>query len=147
VSFFRQTDRTLLAGDAFVTVKQESLKAVFTQKQELHGPPMYYTPDWPAALASIALLADLEPEFAATGHGIPMHGEFLREQLRDLLAEFDRLILPTRGRYLQHPAVTDENGIVSLPPPVVNPVPKVLAAGLAVLTIAFILRNRRARST
>ncbi len=32
-------------GEAFVTVKQESLYKVLTQEQEISGPPRYFTPD------------------------------------------------------------------------------------------------------
>lgn len=43
ISLFRDEDRVLVAGDAFVTTKQESFLAVATQRPELHGPPAYYT--------------------------------------------------------------------------------------------------------
>jgi len=33
-----------VAGDAFTTTKQESLVAALTQRAEIHGPPMYFTP-------------------------------------------------------------------------------------------------------
>jgi glyoxylase-like metal-dependent hydrolase (beta-lactamase superfamily II) len=46
LSLFRDADRRLIAGDAFVTSKQESLYAVVTQEPEVHGPPAYFTPDW-----------------------------------------------------------------------------------------------------
>ena len=49
-------DRTLIAGDAFITTKQESAYAVATQRPELHGPPMYFTPDWRSA-ASISAVS------------------------------------------------------------------------------------------
>lgn len=39
VSFFREADRTLIAGDAFITTKQESALAVLAQRPEVHGPP------------------------------------------------------------------------------------------------------------
>src|SRR5699024_8536701 len=39
VSFFREKDRTLIVGDAFVTVKQDALYKVLTQEQEINGPP------------------------------------------------------------------------------------------------------------
>ena len=39
VSFFRDRDRTLLAGDAVTTTRQESIVAVVTQRREVHGPP------------------------------------------------------------------------------------------------------------
>ncbi len=59
VSLWREADRTLIAGDAFVTTRQESVYAALTQ--ELHGPPMYYTSDWEKARESLRRLAPLEP--------------------------------------------------------------------------------------
>src|SRR5690606_34164201 len=53
VSFFRDSDRALIAGDAFVTVKQEYLYKVITQEQEISGPPRYFTTDWKAAKESV----------------------------------------------------------------------------------------------
>ncbi|MDB4951611.1 MAG: yflN 1 [Gemmatimonadetes bacterium] len=116
VSLFRDEDRTLVAGDAFVTTRQESLFAALTQKPEMHGPPMYYTPDWEDARASVRRLAELEPELAATGHGIPMHGAEMRAALRRLATEFNTLARPAHGRYVGHPAVADEYGVVCVPP-------------------------------
>jgi glyoxylase-like metal-dependent hydrolase (beta-lactamase superfamily II) len=46
VSLWRESDRTLIAGDAFLTTDQESAYAVALQRPEMHGPPMYYTQDW-----------------------------------------------------------------------------------------------------
>lgn len=128
VSLFRERDRTLLAGDAVTTTKQESLMAVATQRRELHGPPAYYTQDWVSAAASVQKLAALNPEVLATGHGQPMRGSMMRDELRALAAEFERREVPSVGRYSGRPAVTDEQGIVSLPP---DPLPKVIA-GVAV---------------
>lgn len=99
-SLFRDGDRCLIAGDAFVTVKQESLYKVATQDQEVHGPPAYFTPDWEAARSSVEKLANMRPEVAATGHGTPMRGEALRRELDELARDFDRIAVPNRGRYL-----------------------------------------------
>jgi len=133
VSFFRQRDKTLVAGDAFTTVFAESGMATYTQKQEVHGPPAYFTADWDAARASVELLARMEPEVAATGHGIPMHGEALRRQMADFAARFDAVARPKTGRYAQQPATADASGVRSIPPPVVNP----WLAGLAVAGVAI----------
>ncbi|MBF9220205.1 MBL fold metallo-hydrolase [Hymenobacter sp. BT662] len=138
VSFFREHDKVLVAGDAFTTVKQESGSAVYTQKQEVHGPPAYFTPDWDAARESIALLARLEPEVAATGHGIPMSGTTLRRQLADFVPRFDALARPKVGRYAKVPATADGSGVTSVPPPLVQPWLKGLAlAGLAIGAVAL----------
>lgn len=100
VSLFREDDRCLIAGDAFVTVKQESLYAVATQEQEIHGPPAYFTPDWNAARQSVERLAQLRPSIAATGHGTPMRGEELGRALEKLLMDFDEIAVPNQGRYV-----------------------------------------------
>ena len=67
VSLLRDSDRTVVAGDAFTTTKQESLVAALTQRAEIHGPPMYFTPDWDRARASVKHLADYAPTAAITG--------------------------------------------------------------------------------
>jgi glyoxylase-like metal-dependent hydrolase (beta-lactamase superfamily II) len=99
VSLFREQDRTLIAGDAFVTVKQESLYKVLTQTQEISGPPRYYTTDWEAAYESVKRLEALKPEAAVTGHGIPMMGEDLRENLSYLATNFREMAMPKNSRY------------------------------------------------
>jgi len=118
VSFFRDSDRTLIAGDAFVTVKQESLFAVLTRERHVRRPPAYYTVDWHQARISAERLARLEPEVAATGHGIPMYGAEMRRQLWNLVGTWQREAVPSYGRYVRHPAVMDQSGVVSVPPPV-----------------------------
>lgn len=103
VSLFRDIDRTLIAGDAFCTTKQESFFAVATQKPELHGPPAYFTTDWDAARGSVARLAALEPAFIAPGHGQPMAGVETTRALRHLADRFDDVARPEKGRYVAHP--------------------------------------------
>jgi len=100
VSLWRESDRSLIAGDAFITTAQESAYAAATQEPELHGPPVYFTPDWMAARASVERLAALEPEVALTGHGQPIQGPALREALHRLANEFDQVAIPAHGRYV-----------------------------------------------
>jgi glyoxylase-like metal-dependent hydrolase (beta-lactamase superfamily II) len=99
ISLFRGEDRVLIAGDAFVTVKQESLYKVLTQTKEISGPPRYYTTDWDAAYESVKKLAALKPETAVTGHGLPLKGEELEESLRYLVDHFDGVAKPQNSRY------------------------------------------------
>jgi glyoxylase-like metal-dependent hydrolase (beta-lactamase superfamily II) len=115
VSLFRKRDKVLIAGDAFVTTRQESLLAVARQSKILSGPPKYFTCDWDAAADSVRLLAGLEPEIAATGHGKPMQGEDLRRRLHDLADHFETVAVPTHGRYVDDPAVTNEEGVSYVP--------------------------------
>lgn len=136
VSFFEPVSKVLVAGDAFTTVVAESGLATLSQKQVLHGPPAYFTPDWDAARDSVRHLADLAPEVAATGHGIAMHGEELRRALRTLGEYFDQLARPRAGRYAHEPAVADASGVRSVPPPVVSPWVKGLAVAGVLLTMA-----------
>lgn len=102
ISLYRYEDKVLIAGDAFVTVQQESLYAVARQKEEVHGPPAYFTPDWESARDSVRTLAGFEPEIGATGHGTPMRGEALRRGLHHLVEHFDEIAVPDRGRYVEH---------------------------------------------
>jgi glyoxylase-like metal-dependent hydrolase (beta-lactamase superfamily II) len=99
-SFWRESDRTLLAGDAFITTNQESATAVMTQKPEMHGPPTYFTPDWENARRSVEKLAALEPELVVTGHGRAMQGEEMRLALHVLARNFNEVALPEHGRYV-----------------------------------------------
>ncbi|MDQ1912817.1 MBL fold metallo-hydrolase [Paenibacillus sp. GD4] len=100
VSLFRETDRCLVAGDAFVTVKQESLYQVVLQELELNGPPKYFTTDWSAAWESVKKLASLQPAVAVTGHGRPIRGEELNRALGELAERFDELAIPSEGRFV-----------------------------------------------
>jgi glyoxylase-like metal-dependent hydrolase (beta-lactamase superfamily II) len=117
VSLFRSRDRVLLAGDAVTTTRQESAFSVMTQREELNGPPAYFTIDWTQAHRSVSTLAALEPSVLATGHGPAMRGPAMTTTLATLAREFDARARPRRGRYVHTPAITDEQGVVSLPSP------------------------------
>jgi glyoxylase-like metal-dependent hydrolase (beta-lactamase superfamily II) len=146
VSFFREEGRVLVAGDAFTTVRGESGLATLTQKQIVHGPPAYFTPDWDSARVSVAELLTLVPEVAATGHGIPMHGEQLRSELSFLAVHFNTVARPKIGRYAHHAAVADASGVVSVPPPLVKPWMKGLAvAGVLLGAVALVAAGKKSK--
>lgn len=100
VSLFRETDRTLIAGDAFITVRQDSLFKVIVQYEEICGPPRYFTTDWKAAKESVQRLEALKPAAAVTGHGVPVYGDELTQGLAKLVGQFDRVAVPDYGRYV-----------------------------------------------
>ncbi|RSD25130.1 MBL fold metallo-hydrolase [Mesobacillus subterraneus] len=100
ISLFRDSDRTLIAGDAFVTVKQESLYKVVTQKKEISGPPRYLTTNWEHARKSVEELYALRPARAITGHGRPMEGEELERNLDLLVRDFEKIAVPDHGRFV-----------------------------------------------
>jgi glyoxylase-like metal-dependent hydrolase (beta-lactamase superfamily II) len=108
VALWREADRTLIAGDAFITTRQESAYAVLTQAPELHGPPMYLTPDWDTARRSVETLAALQPELVVTGHGPALRGEEMRRALDLLARDFDRIAVPSSGRYRLNPATAQD---------------------------------------
>ncbi|CAD2081634.1 MBL fold metallo-hydrolase [Jeotgalicoccus coquinae] len=101
VSLYRNKDKALIAGDAFVTVKQDSLYNVMTQEKNIYGPPSYFTPDWEAAKASVEKLASVSPEAAITGHGQPMMGQELKDELSKLANNFDEIAKPDSGKYTE----------------------------------------------
>ena len=115
VSLWREADRLLVAGDAFVTTRAESVYAVAVQKPEVHGPPRYYTPDWGAAEASVKKLATLEPETVVSDHGPALRGPELRADLHRLANDFQTLAVPDKGRYVDAPARADEGGTTYVP--------------------------------
>jgi glyoxylase-like metal-dependent hydrolase (beta-lactamase superfamily II) len=100
VSYYRQEDQSLIAGDAFVTVKQDSLYKVLVQKEEVNGPPVYLTTDWQSAKVSVLLLSALKPKLAITGHGTHMEGEQLIKGLEMLSREFDTKAIPEYGKFV-----------------------------------------------
>jgi glyoxylase-like metal-dependent hydrolase (beta-lactamase superfamily II) len=146
VSFFRREDGTLIAGDAFTTVNQDSMTDTLTQRPQVSRPPAYYTPDWEKAEQSVKRLASLNPSVLAAGHGIPMSGGGAATQLRALANNFP---IPESGRYVPEPAQTDERGIVYLPPPVPDPVKTgmLIALGVAGAVSAGIVAKRRMTSS
>lgn len=104
VSLWREADRTLIVGDAFVTTTPESAYATAFQSPELHGPPRYFTIDWEASRASVTTLARLNPDLVIAGHGRAMQGPEMTGALHRLAQDFMRLAIPERGRYVDHPA-------------------------------------------
>jgi glyoxylase-like metal-dependent hydrolase (beta-lactamase superfamily II) len=75
LSFFRRSDRVVIAGDALVTMRLNSPTGLALGKSGLSGPPWYTTWDRGAASRSVLELARLRPSVLATGHGEPMTGE------------------------------------------------------------------------
>jgi glyoxylase-like metal-dependent hydrolase (beta-lactamase superfamily II) len=145
VSFFRDDDRVLLAGDAFVTTRSASAVSVASERQELHGPPTYYTSDWEAAGQSVERLAGLQASVLATGHGVPMYGLEAAQRLEEMAASFFYTEVPQGGRYVGHPALTNERGIIWVPPARTGPLPQVVAT-VALAGVAWYAYRRLRRN-
>ena len=101
VALFRDRDRTLISADAFITVKQDSFYKVLMQKEEVCGPPVYLTTDWPAAYESVKKLAALQPELVVPGHGTYMAGAELSTGLNNLVQNFQELAVPDYGKFVR----------------------------------------------
>jgi glyoxylase-like metal-dependent hydrolase (beta-lactamase superfamily II) len=148
VSLFREDDRVIVAGDAVVTTRQESLLNVLLQRRVVSRPPAYFTPDWDCACRSVQTIAALAPELLATGHGEPMRGRSMREELRELADHFDE-VMPSSGRYVDEPAVMDETGVRRVPRRRTGSMVPIAAAltaiGVAAAVTAVGRRRARAR--
>jgi glyoxylase-like metal-dependent hydrolase (beta-lactamase superfamily II) len=100
ISLFREVDRTLIVGDAFCTIKQESIISVLSQREQISGPPKYLTTDWRAAEDSVKHLYNLKPLLAIPSHGKPMKGVELEKHLEILTQDFKEIAKPQEGRYV-----------------------------------------------
>jgi glyoxylase-like metal-dependent hydrolase (beta-lactamase superfamily II) len=151
ISLFREKDKVLIAGDAFVTTKSESAIHALTHMSHLSGPPKYFTSNWASAKLSVIKLAALDPEIIATGHGKPMQGEEMRLELNNLSRHFDQLAIPTHGRYVNEPAIANENGVMYVPPPTekIPTIVRTVGVSLALLAIGWITYQqvRKSRET
>jgi glyoxylase-like metal-dependent hydrolase (beta-lactamase superfamily II) len=147
ISLFRSTGKVLIAGDAFVTTKQESAICAILQPKYISGPPKYFTPDWSASRESVKKLRDLQPVIAATGHGVPMKGQELTDGLNQLVDHFDEIAVPRRGRYVQFPAKANKHGVRYIPPVNVKPVAVFAVAAIATcLTVIAIIKLRTGKT-
>ena len=143
ISIFREFDRTLIAGDALATMNLDSWTSQITEKREFCKPPAPFTTDWDAARESVEKLAALEPNVVAAGHGQPIK-ENTAARLKEFSKNFQK---PAHGRYVNEPAITDETGVIYVPPPVADPVRQaMIGAGIiggGLLLAKFFKRRKR----
>lgn len=150
ISLFRDEDKILIAGDAFVTTKGESaLQVIFLQTKKISNPPAYFTPDWKAAHHSIKKLNKLTPQVVATGHGKPMSGEDVQVQLNYLDKFFYEEFMPQHGRYVHEASTADTNGVTYVPPPAYNPLEKwfVISAAAVVTTVVALFLFKKNKTS
>jgi hypothetical protein len=63
----------------------------------------------------VKLLADLEPELAVSGHGMPVAGPGMRDALHRLAREFESIAMPQHGRYVDEPATAEDGSAYRRP--------------------------------
>jgi glyoxylase-like metal-dependent hydrolase (beta-lactamase superfamily II) len=134
VSFFRQADRMLLAGDAFASMNMDSWIGLVSGRKQLAWAGAPFNIDWRATRESVERLAELRPNVAGCGHGIPLKDGALPDRLKRFA---DRFPQPRHGRYAAVPAEVSDTGVVALPPAPFDPVPLATAAALLVAGIAL----------
>ncbi len=134
ISLFRPSDRVLIAGDALATMDMDSWTGLLSGRRRLARSDAPFNCDWQATENSVKELAGLRPNVIAAGHGIPLSGGDLAARLERYAAKFRP---PRHGRYVRAAAVTDENGVVSLPPAPFDLIPFATAAALIVGGIAL----------
>jgi glyoxylase-like metal-dependent hydrolase (beta-lactamase superfamily II) len=134
VSFFREADGVLIAGDALATMNMDSWSGLITGHQELARGGTPFDTNWAATRDSVNRLAQLQPKVLACGHGVPMCGIGLAESLRRFA---DRFRPPRHGRYVRRAAEVNEHGVVRLPPAPFDPVPLATIGSLFLAGIAL----------
>jgi glyoxylase-like metal-dependent hydrolase (beta-lactamase superfamily II) len=102
IALFRASDGILISADAIITVQQDSMYRVLTQKKEVCGPPVYLTTDWNAAFESVQRLHALQPRILVPGHGTAMQGEALQEGLQHLVSHWKEEAVPDHGRWVKN---------------------------------------------
>lgn len=80
VAFWREADRTLIAGDVFFNL------SLLTLRYGLHEPPGLFTHDVPENRRSERRLAALEPALVVFGHGPPLRDPARLRAFADALA-------------------------------------------------------------
>ena len=142
VSFWRESDRTLIAGDVVATADLDSWRGMMSRKKHLSGARSPFVYDWAKTKTSVEALAALRPRVLACGHGEPM------EDAADELAAFATgFTPPAKGRYVDVAARTDEDGVVYEPPPPRDNLPK-MAAGLVAggFVLAGVVYRKRGKN-
>jgi glyoxylase-like metal-dependent hydrolase (beta-lactamase superfamily II) len=112
IALYRQSDRTLLAGDALETTSMDSWIESLLKPHHLWRGGTPFTCDWEAAHGSVRLLARLQPHAICCGHGSPIVDAHVAQELGCLAENFP---IPRKGRYSRTPAHTGADGVINLP--------------------------------
>ena len=140
VAFYRESDRTLLAGDAIATMNMDSYVELIIKHQEIATAGSPFISDWEAYGRSVETLVALEPAALGCGHGIPMTGSEVAGDLQRFSANFTP---PPHGRYVAEAARADERGVDSLPPAPADPFPYLVGVAAVGLVLALTLYPKK----
>ena len=143
VGFWRESDRTLLAGDAVTTRELNDWVRFLRGEERIGMPPAAFTCDWFAVRRSVLKIGELAPEALGAGHGRPLAGEELKAKLASFL-EYGTIA--RKGRYVAQPVTLRDDGsldIPTAPPDPVEKAAKLLVLGAALGLGAWWLINRK----
>jgi glyoxylase-like metal-dependent hydrolase (beta-lactamase superfamily II) len=127
VGFWRESDRTLLCGDALTTRELNSWSHLPRGEGRIGMPPAPFTLDWFAVRKSVQRIGELAPAYLGAGHGRPLSGDELGRKLETFL---EYATIARKGRYVARPVRQRADGTLDIP--VVPPDPAQSAAGLLV---------------
>lgn len=141
VALFRERDRVLLAGDVLESVNFDRWSTLLQRRTRLWPGESPYVCNWKQAEASVRLLAMLQPNLILCGHGAPLAGRAVAQQLGALAASYP---VPKKGRYVEKGAHYDEQGVFVVPPAPLDHA-LMIASGAAVLAVAAhqVYRSKR----
>ncbi|MGC4042904.1 MAG: MBL fold metallo-hydrolase [Armatimonas sp.] len=128
VGFWRESDRTLLAGDAITTRELNSWTRLLKGEGHIGMPPAGFTCDWFAVRKSVQKIGELAPEWLGAGHGQPLWGAELHQKLDSFL---EYATIARKGRYVARPVRQLPDGTLDIPPVPPDPVEK--AAGVLIV--------------
>lgn len=142
VGYWRESDRSLIAGDAVTTRELNSWTRVLKGEGIIGMPPAAPTCDWFAVRKSVERIGELAPDWLGAGHGQPLWGSELHQQLDSFL---EYATIARKGRYVAQPVRQLGDGTLEIPAVPPDPVEKaagVLIAG-AVLSLGVWWFTRR----
>ncbi len=133
VGYWRESDRTLLVGDALTTREINSWMHLLRGEGKIGMPPASFTLDWFDVRRSVIKIGELNPAYLGAGHGQPLAGDELKRKLHSFL---EYATIARKGRYVAQPVRQSSDGTLEIPSVPPDPVEKV--AGLLVLATAVL---------
>ena len=112
VGFWRESDKTLLAGDAVTTRELNDWVRFLRGEERIGMPPAPFTMDWLAVRKSVLKIGELQPGALGAGHGRPISGDELKTKLASFL-EYGAIA--RKGRYVAQPVRVLDNGTLDVP--------------------------------
>jgi glyoxylase-like metal-dependent hydrolase (beta-lactamase superfamily II) len=150
ISFWHEPSKTLIAGDACMTMGMHGWRGFFSTlagQKWVMPPPYAFTMDWIGVRRSLRKIHDLGVQNLYCGHGKPRlenTASALEPERMHHLAEWSQM--PRNGRYVSDPVRVLEDGTLSIPPKPRDPVmtaTKVLGIAACIGIGYYLWRNKK----